>query len=301
MKGNRAVVIPVLVYWLAGGAVLSQTVPNWRVWHLWGAKPPTAALIQAQTDLEKAKAEAKIANDSLNAARDAETARKASQLSYGSQMAYGASKALESAPVSPQTALAVSLLNRSNAALTSALGSLPQDKANEIMQIVSQSLSGAADQLSQANATLAIRDKELAVATAERSALQNQIPALQTALETKSKAVEAQSAVVAEKTASVVTYAEKLAAKEKENGGLGSLINNFWTTLEIMAGIATLGYAGFAYVKWKYGGIAGAVGKGLSELRAQHPEAAALATSIFDTHLDRSEQTVIAQHAKLSV
>lgn len=268
---------------------MTQVIPSWRVWHLWGANPPTAALIQAQADLTKAKEDARIAQEALNAARDAETARKASQLSYGYQMAYVASKALESAPVSPQTALAVSLLNRSNTALTAALGSLPQDKQNEIILIVSQSLSGAADQLAQANATLAIRDKELAVATAERSVLQGQIPALQTALETKSKAVEAQSAVVAEKTASVVTYAEKLAAKEKENGGLGALVGNLWRTIQIMGVLGIIGYGLLLWVRYKFGSIPQAVGKGLAELRSKNPEAAALATSIFDSNLNRHD------------
>lgn len=298
MKSNRAV-IPVYVLWVIGGLAATQLVPNWRPSALFAPKPPTAALIQAQADLQKAKDEARIAQEALEAAKASESARKASQLSYGYQMTYGASEALKTAPASPQTALAVSLLSRSNTALSAAVGSLPQDKQNEILLIVSQSLSGAAEDLAKANATLAIRDRELAVATAERSALQIQIPALQTALETKTKQVEGQSAIVAEKTASVVTFAQKLADEKQQSGSISSLVGNLWRTVEIMGVLAAIGYGAFLWVRYKYGGIPQALGKGLAELRSKNPEAAALATSIFDTNLNRHEQDAIAQHAKV--
>lgn len=298
--GHKAFAVPVVIWVVTAiGGGLMILSPSWRPSSLFAPKPPTAALIQAQADLTKAKEDARIAQEALNAARDAETARKASQLSYGSQMAYGASKALESAPVSPQTALAVSLLNRSNTALTAALGSLPQDKQNEILLIVSQSLSGAADQLAQANATLAIRDKELAVATAERSALQARLPALESAVEAKQTALATQTLKVQETTQQVVTYAEKLAAKEKENGGLGALVGNLWRTIQIMGVLAAIGYGLFLWVRYKFGSIPQAVGKGLAELRSKNPEAASLVTSIFDSNLNRHEQSAIAEHAKV--
>lgn len=296
MRSNRGA-IPVVVYVVVAGLGLMTVVPSWSPLNWGKPKPPTKELIAAQADLVKAKEEARIANEALEATKRAEEARKASQLVYGSQMTYGASEALKTAPASPQTALAQSLLSRSNTALTAALGSLPQDKQNEIMLIVSQSLSGAADQLAQANATLAIRDKELAAATSERESLKAQLPALQQAVEAKSQEVATQTLKVNQKTQEVVTYAEKLASEKQQSGSLGALVGNLWRTIEIMGVIALIGYGLFLYVRWKFGGIPAALGSGLAEFRQKHPDAAQVLTGILDSNLNRQEQAVIAKHA----
>ena len=287
------------IIWVVGilGAGLVAAVPSWRPNSWFQKGPETKALAQAQLDLQKAKDEAKIAQDALNAVRAAEEARKVTQLTFGHEMSYGAGEALKTAPVSPQVVLAQSLLARANPALTAALGELPQDKRNEIMLIVSQSLSGAADELAKANATLALRDKELAVATAERSALQTQIPALQTALETKTKQVEVVSEVVAAKTAIVAKMADSLFEEKKKAGSLGALISSMWNIVAVLAVLTVLGFGVAAWLKFKFGGIAGAVGSGLAELREKHPDAASLVTTIFDSNLNRHEQTLISKHA----
>lgn len=231
MKANSRgeVVTVVLIVLSALGA--TQLVPNWRISALFAKKPPTAELVKAQADLELAKADAARANAALFAAQQAERDKKDAQVAYSQQMAAGAAEALRGATPEPPVKLAISLLDRTNAGLASAIGSLPADKQAAIAKIVEDSLSGIQARLDSANAALATKDRELAVATSERETLRAELPKLQTKLEAKDAIVTQQAAVVADTSAKVVAYANNAAAKEKENGSLGATVHNLWVAL----------------------------------------------------------------------
>ena len=239
MNSRRAFVIPAVVWLLAALAGATQLIPDWRVTNIFKPKPPTAALVKAESDLAQAKKDAKAAQDALDLARKAENDRQMAQMRYAQQMALGAQESLSKAPPSPPVALAQSLLGRANPALVAAIGGLPAEQQTEIMAIVAQSLSGLTDELAKANATLAARDKELAVVTAERSTLQQQIPALESAVKTKDAIVVEQTGIVAKKTQEVLAFTDKLVQKEKEAGSLTGQVNNLGRIL-LLAGIGYL-------------------------------------------------------------
>lgn len=236
--------IPVLVYWLAGGALLSQTIPNWRITSWFKPAPPTAALLQAQADLDKAKNEAKVANDALEAVKRVEEARKREQSTFGQEMAHGAEVALKTAPESPQVALAKSLLSRANPALVLALGELPADKRNEILLVISQSLSGVSSELEMANQTLAIRDRDLVIATQERDLLKKRIPLLEEDSREKGKIVEAATAREQKKSQEVVVYAQKMADEIHKSGGLFAQLEKLWRRIILLI----VGYVFMAFI-----------------------------------------------------
>ena len=237
MKTNNRGAIPVIVWAvLAGVAALGVAVPNFRPWN-WGGDKVAAAnkeLITAQADLEKAKAEAKKAQDALAATEAAELAKKDAQTRYAQEMTAGASKALESAPASAPVALAKSLLARANPALAAAIGMLPQEQQDEIYKIVDQTLSGSQKDLAEANAKLAQLDKQLAVTTSERDALKQQLPVLQAKVDSTEAVIVAKTSEVAQKTQGLVTAAEKIAAKNKEAGSLTAQVNNLGRLLLVI-------------------------------------------------------------------
>lgn len=235
---TRAFAIPAVVWVIAalGGAAM-VAVPNFRPAN-WFSKDKVAeanaALQSAQADVAKAKSEAIAAQVALQALRDTELAKKDAQLGYAQQMAVGASESLKQATPEPAVKLAISLLDRTNTGLAAAIGALPPDKQQEIVRLVAQSLSGMADQLAAANATLAQKDRELAVITTERTEAKAQIPKLETALKAKEEALAEKTAVVATKTDQLVAQAEKIAAKEREAGSLASQVNNLGRLLIVI-------------------------------------------------------------------
>jgi hypothetical protein len=60
--------------------------------------------------------------------------------------------------------------------------------------------------------------------------------------------------------------------------------------------LAAIGYLGVLYLRFAYGGVPSAIGRGLAELRTKNPDAGNLATSIFDSYLNRAEQRRIARN-----
>lgn len=67
----------------------------------------------------------------------------------------------------------------------------------------------------------------------------------------------------------------------------------------ISCGIAVLLAIAWLYVRFAIGGIPTALGRGLAVLRQKNPEAADLATQIFDSYLNRHEQQRISKEATL--
>jgi hypothetical protein len=222
-----APIVVILMCSVIGGAAL---VPNWRPWNwsVFQPKVPVAALTQAQAEFAKAQKEAAAREADLLAAQAKERAGLVDQVGYAHQMAHGASIALKSAPQSPEVTLASGLLERVDSSLTAAIGDLPAERQAEIRAIVEGALSAKQAEVDAAKAKLAARDADLARVTTEREQVKAQIPVLENSLATAQAKVVATQADVTVKTQEVVTFAQKVAEKEKEAGSLtaqiGSLI-----------------------------------------------------------------------------
>ncbi len=86
-------------------------------------------------------------------------------------------------------------------------------------------------------------------------------------------------------------------AFDRENALANQLRNQVALTW-IAGGLGLLGFLGWVYVRFALGGVPNAIGKGLAVLRTKNPEAGALATQIFDSYLNRHEQTLIAKSSQ---
>lgn len=86
------------------------------------------------------------------------------------------------------------------------------------------------------------------------------------------------------------------AAFARENEMANTLRNQRFMLVAV-ATLAAIGYAASLYLRFAYGSIPQAVGRGLMQLRATDPKAGELATSIFDSLLNRAEQARIAKHS----
>lgn len=86
------------------------------------------------------------------------------------------------------------------------------------------------------------------------------------------------------------------AAFVRENEMANTLRNQRFIIYAV-AILAALGYAATLYIRFAYGGIPEAIGRGLSELRAKDATAGDLATKVFDSYLNRREQSKIARHS----
>lgn len=217
--------IPVLVLWVAGLLAASQAVPNWRLSHLFAPAPPTKELVQAQADAAKAKAEAETARAELLANKAAQATKVQELTRSGQQMIAGIPEALKDEPQTAGVKLAVSLAHRAGDRLTAAIGSLPAELQAEILEIVADAKSNDAIRIKEAEDALAASDRELEVTTAAKLALEKQLPALQATVKAKDDALADKDRVVVQKTGELVTFTEKLVAKEKEAGSLGALVN----------------------------------------------------------------------------
>lgn len=234
---NARGAIPVVVLWVVGLLAGSQLVPNWRISHLFAPAPPTKELVQAQADAAKAKAEAETARTALLAVQAAEATKVQQLTRSGQQMVAGIPQALKDETQTAGVKLAVSLAHRASDRLTAAIGNLPEDQQAEILKIVADAKSEDAQRIKDAETALAASDRELEITTAAKLALEAQLPALQATVKAKDAALAVKDQAVAQKTGELVTFTEKLVAKEKEAGSLGALVNRL---LWGVAGLAVL-------------------------------------------------------------
>lgn len=226
---------PVLVVLGLLGA--SQLVPNLRLSNLFAPAPPTKDLLQAQADAIKAKAEAETARAELAATKAAQAAKVQELTRSGQQMVAGIPEALKDEPQTAGVKLATSLANRAGDRLTAAIGGLPADLQTEILKIVADAKSNDTQRIKAAEDALAASDMELKSTVAAKVALEAQLPVLQATVTAKDAALAAKDQVVVQKTGELVTFTDKLLAKEKEAGSLGALVNHL---LWGIAGLAVL-------------------------------------------------------------
>lgn len=227
--------VPVLVVLAFVGA--SQLVPNWQISHLFAPAAPTKELAQAQADAAKAKADAETARAALLTAQQAQAIKVQDLTRSGQQMVAGIPEALKDEAQTAGVKLAVSLAHRATDRLTAAIGNLPPDQQAEILQIVADAKSDDAKRIKEAEDALAASDRELEVTVAAKLVLEAQLPVLQATVKAKDDALADRDRIVVQKTGELVTFTEKLVAKEKEAGSLGALVNRL---LWGVAGLAFL-------------------------------------------------------------
>lgn len=297
MKRNQRGEIVTAVLVIVGLAASTQLVPNWRLTNLLKKGPPIAELQQAQADLAKAQAESKAIAERLKALEDAQLQRQHDLSQRAQQMVVGIPEALKDEPQTVGVVLATNLANRASDRLSAAIGNLPPAQQAEILQIVADAKSKDQERIAKAEQALAAKDAEAKQLTQDNASLKAQLGPLQSSLRAKEEGVATLTNIVEQKTAEVVSFADKAAAREREAGSLGALVSSLIRYLIGACIIALLGLSAYAYLKFHLGGIPLAIGKGLAELRAKHPQLAETATQIFDTYLNRHEQTSISRHA----
>lgn len=257
MKNNQRGAVPVIVFYIVGGLLLTQLIPNWRLPNLFKKGPPTIELKVAEEAAAKAKADAIAAEARYAAALADERAKTREQLVYAQQMAAGVPVALAKAPQSPEVVLAEGLAHRVTIGLALAIGDLPPSRQAEIMDIVNQALSAKQVEIDAAMAALAAKDKELAVTTEQKKAVEAQLPVLKDRAVSAENKAEAAHGVVVAKTAQVVAYADKAFAKEKEAGSLQAFGDNLLKLLALSAIIALILAGGWLWRHLHSVGISG--------------------------------------------
>lgn len=170
--------------------------------------------------------------------------------------------ALASAPASRPVEVARESNDATVGALDQLAGPLTVEEAHKLRAAVAGLLSEVATTRAAAEAERKLRREELADASNTIASLRDDLKAAQAKLSE---------------------------AFERENA-LANQYRNVRFALFGTAVLAVLGFIGITYLKLTYGGIPQAIGRGLSELRLRNPQAGELATSIFDTYLNRREQ-----------
>ena len=184
--------------------------------------------------------------------------------------AHETSFALAAAPASVAVAAASDFNASTVALLDQAEGPLQAGDLEKLRKVVGGLLSENADLRKNAEAE---RDRE-----------KRHIASLSTTLATAEQKSDAAGA-------------ELRKAFDRENALANELRSQralFW----IACAAAALLAIGWLYVRFALGGVPGAIGRGLASLRASNPAAADLATSAFDSFLNRHEQARIAKESR---
>lgn len=177
-------------------------------------------------------------------------------------------------------------------ALSSAPSSRPVEVANEATGQAIALLDQAAGPLTSA---------ELAEIRAQITGLLSDNAKLRTEAERTRTEARKEDAAISSKLAAadaavLKTQHDLREAFDREN----TLANELRSEIAIkwIVSVLALFCAGaYFYARYALGGIPAAAGNFLRDLRAKHPDAAALATPIFDSYLSRHEQATIAKNA----
>ena len=182
---------PVLIYMLVGFGIGNVT-GAWKPLAIFHKRPETAQLSQLQADLSKAQLDAAAAVKAVEDAKGAERAKLEAQIRAAQVDAAGVNAALSKAAKSPETTLASRMAQRVSLKLATAIGVLPPDQQQAMVELIDQALSDKQAEVDAANAKLAIMDADFKATTAQRDALKAELPIL------------SQRAVKAEETAKAV-------------------------------------------------------------------------------------------------
>jgi hypothetical protein len=220
--GSRGVIDPLTLV-LIGGLALGYVLGGWKPLAAFKKKPETAALTQLQADLAKVQAEAEKARLAAEAAKVAERQALEAQVRAAQQDNLGTVTALEKVPANhqtPEVKLAARMAQRVSLKLTAAIGRLPAEQQDAMIDLIQQALSDKQGEVDEANRKLAALDADFKAVTGEREQLKAEIPKLtQRAVKAEETAKEVQ-AKVTEKTEEVKTWANKTSEALRENGSL---------------------------------------------------------------------------------
>ena len=229
---------------LVGGLALGIVVGGWKPLAIFRKKPETAALTALQGELDKAHAQAKIALAAAEAAKLAEREKLEAQVRAAqteNEGALAALKKVEPTHQTPAVKLATRFANRVSLKLAVAIGRLPQDQQDAVVELVDQALSDKQSEVDEANRKLAALDADFKALTGEREKLKAEIPKLtERAVKAEERAVAVQSEVTA-KVEEVKTWANKADAALRENGSL-------WESVKKVAWVLGGGYVFLVFI-----------------------------------------------------
>jgi hypothetical protein len=229
---------------LIGGLAAGYVLGGWKPLNVFKKKPETAQLTKLQADLAKTQADAEAARIAAETAKVAEREKLEAQVRSAQQDNLGAVTALKKVPSNhqtPEVKLASRMAQRVSLKLATAIGALPAEQQEAMVELIEQALSDKQAEVDLANQKLAALDAEFKAVTGEREKLKAEIPKLtERATKAEETAKEVQSEVTA-KTEEVKTWANKADAALRENGGL-------WSNLKKGALLLFLIWGGITFI-----------------------------------------------------
>ncbi len=226
MKSTRGdiTIILLLLAGASGGFVLG----SWKPLNAFKKPPPTAQLTDLQAKLAAQQAQAAQAAKDAEAAKVAERQKLEAQVRAAQQDNLGAETALKKVPAAyrtPEVNLALRMTQRVSLKLAAAIGRLPAEDQDAMIELIEQALSDKQAEVDEANRKLAELDAQFSATTKARQQLEAQIPLLTKQAQDAAKQAQETQAAVTVKTQEVKTWADKANAALHENGSL-------WSTLK---------------------------------------------------------------------
>lgn len=221
MKFNRRAfadpVTVVLILGLGAGFVLG----SWKPLNRFKPKPDTAQLTHLQAELTAAQQVASKAETDKQAAIVAERSRLEAQVRAAQTDNVGTETALKRvANPSAEVRLASRMAQRVSLRLATAIGRLPEDQQEAMVELIEQALSDKQSEVDSANRKLETMDRDFKAITSAREKLKAEIPKLaERAAKAEKTVLEVQSEVTA-KTEQVKKVADKLYQADMANGSL---------------------------------------------------------------------------------
>ena len=250
-RGEVTTVVIVVMFsvGLASGVLLGNWNPFYK---LMGKEPPTKELAELQVKLDATAAEAKAKEAELIKANAQERADLEKQVQSAQGDALGAGEAIKRVPIEHQTTevkFAGKMVQRVSLKLARAIGALPLDQQEAMIELVAQALSEKQGEVDEALRKLAERDAAFTIVSKERDTLvQNTIPKL----EKEKESVETQKAELAakvkEKTDEVVVWADKKVEADAQAHSFSGALENLWFWIKVGAAVIVGGYLFLAFI-----------------------------------------------------
>lgn len=237
MKSTRAFIDPVTAVAIVAFG-LGIVTGTWKpLGSLFGKKPPTQQLTELQAKLAEQQALAAQAAKNAEAAKLAERLKLEAQIRAAQQDNLGAATALKKVPAAfrtPEVNLADRMTQRVSLKLATAIGRLPQEEQDAMIELIEQALSDKQAEVEEANRKLAALDAQFKAVTVEREQLKAEIPKLTERATKAEETAKATQGEVNAKTEEVKTWANEAQAAKSQNGSLWSAIKK---GALVMAGI----------------------------------------------------------------
>jgi len=221
MRRTRAIIDAGLLLFLAGAA-LGIVGGSYRPFAGLKKGPETKKLEAAQVALADAQQQAKQAEAAKEAAIRAEREKMQQQVRSAQGDAAATSAALDKVPGSgPELKIAKAFAGRVNMKLAVAIGSLPPQEQQAMIELVDGLIADSAE----AHAKLEALDARFKAISEERTALQAQVPILEQKARKAQETAQDAEAMVEVKVRQVKEWAEKARQREVEAGSLGASLN----------------------------------------------------------------------------